>query len=80
MIVMKDNQMELTLGNQTLRSLRAELHSQRRDSIARLWFHRMHCVVDRTRAWSSNSSSHAEQAYLTLVPTPSPDQPSPRRF
>lgn len=69
------NQLELTLETQNLRELRRELQRERQASIARLWFHRMHAVVDRTLPWTSATKVPAEQSFLPLVPMPAPEPP-----
>ncbi len=67
MIAMNAGQLELGLANRTLRSLRADIGEERRMFVARLWFHRMHHVVDRAREWSRTRVERPEQKYLTLT-------------
>ncbi len=64
---MNKEQLELSLANRTLCGLRAELHGERRAFVARLWFQRMHHVVDRTLAWNRARGERPEQRTLTLT-------------
>ena len=79
-IVMKDNQLELTLGNRSLRALRAEVRAERRAFMARMWFQRMHCVVEQAREWVTPRVSRSEQGYLSLTPLPDSDRSGGSRW
>ncbi len=64
---MNKKQLELLMVNRTLRGLRTELRAERRTFVARLWFQRMHHIVDRTLEWNRAPGERPEQGTLTLT-------------